>query len=265
MDRLYIIPDRNNIEASLEISEKYGAHFEYNDFFMPGIMDDDNAVSELISFYKELKRSRSKDTLHGAFFDIAVHSQDALIRSVSDKRIRKSMDIASELGVCGVIFHTNIIPNFKDGFYVDGWVTQNAAYWRALASDYPSINIYIENMFDIDPSPIARLMHELDGVPNISLCFDYAHASVFGSQTEIWLTSLLPYASHLHFNDNDGVCDSHLAIGEGVLDYSLIDRAIRSLGITPSVLIETRTPLSQISSIEYLKKNGFYPFENRRD
>ena len=31
MGRLYIIPNRNDIEASLAIAERYDAKFEYND------------------------------------------------------------------------------------------------------------------------------------------------------------------------------------------------------------------------------------------
>lgn len=35
MKSLYIIPDRERIKESLMLGEKYGAHFEYNDFFCP--------------------------------------------------------------------------------------------------------------------------------------------------------------------------------------------------------------------------------------
>lgn len=260
MGRLYIIPNRNDIEASLAIAERYDAKFEYNDFCLPDVLDDDARLAELIAFYKSLPRDRSKDTLHGAFFDVTVHSDDKLIRHVSDLRIRQSMEIACKLGVGGVIFHTNLIPNFKDAFYVDGWVTRNAAYWRALAAEYPQISIYVENMFDSTPDAIARLMQELGDVPNVGVCLDFAHAAVFGENMQAWLDMLLPYAAHLHVNDNDGVCDRHMAIGDGVLDYAPLDRAIKAQGRTPGVLIETKQALDQIQSIEYLRDKGFYPF-----
>ena len=39
--RLYeIIPDSSNIRRSLDLAEKYGAVFEYNDFMLPGYLDD---------------------------------------------------------------------------------------------------------------------------------------------------------------------------------------------------------------------------------
>ena len=37
-----IIPDFDRLSESLELSDRYGAAFEYNDFFMPDILDDEN-------------------------------------------------------------------------------------------------------------------------------------------------------------------------------------------------------------------------------
>ena len=39
--RLYeIIPDIKNISRSLKLAEQYGTVFEYNDFMLPGYLDD---------------------------------------------------------------------------------------------------------------------------------------------------------------------------------------------------------------------------------
>lgn len=260
MGKLYLIPCKHDIEASLEIAQKYDAHFEYNDFYNPDTLDDENAVSELISFYKSLPRDRSHDSLHGVFLDIAIHSSDRLIRQVSDQRIRKSMDIASELGIESVIFHTNLIPHFKNSSYVSGWVEKNAEYWRNLAMEYPALNIYIENMFDDEPDALIRLMEKVSDVANVKACLDYAHANVFGHRSAQWL-ALLPYVAHIHINDNDGISDSHMPLGAGIIDYKPLDHAIRYAHATPTVLIETSRPQDQLQSIEYLKKNGIYPFE----
>ena len=91
MKSLYIIPKRDNIEESLRLSKEYNAYFEYNDFFIPAVLDDEEKKKELISFYKSLPRDRSRDTLHGAFLDVTLHSSDAKIREVSEFRVRQSM------------------------------------------------------------------------------------------------------------------------------------------------------------------------------
>ena len=88
--RLYeIIPDSSNIRRSLDLAEKYGAVFEYNDFMLPGYLDDRAECRRKMIFYKSLGRDCSNDTLHGAFIDISVHSEDSLIRKVSRFRVRQ--------------------------------------------------------------------------------------------------------------------------------------------------------------------------------
>ena len=227
---------------------------------MPDIYDDDARVDALIDLYTALPRDRSLDTLHGAFLDVTVHSADREIRAISDKRIRQSMEIGRRLGVCAVIFHTNLIANFKTQSYIDGWVSKNAAYWRALSAEYPDMKIYIENMFDSDPAPMKALMEALSDLPGVQACFDFAHAAVFSKDVQAWMEAILPYAAHVHINDNDGIADLHLAIGDGVLDISLLDRALAQSGACPGILIEASGAATQERSIQYLKQNGFYPF-----
>jgi sugar phosphate isomerase/epimerase len=263
MSKLYIIPDALHIEESLALAERYGAYFEYNDFYIPEVYENETRVDALIELYKSLPRDRSLDTLHGAFLDVTVHSADSEIRAVSDKRIRQSMDIARRLGACAVIFHTNLIANFKTQSYIDGWISKNAAYWRALSSEYPDTKIYIENMFDSDPTPLKKLMESVSDVPNIRACFDFAHAAVFGNDVKEWADAILPYAEHVHINDNDGVADLHLEIGTGMLDYAPLCRALAESKASPSVLIEMRDASAQARSIEYMQKNHMYPFEKR--
>lgn len=101
MRQLHIIPDRKRIEETLELAEEYHAVFEYNDFFHPAVLDDKKKIDELVSFYIKQPRDRSRDTMHGAFLDITIHSEDSMIRQASGHRIRQSMDIARDMGLRG--------------------------------------------------------------------------------------------------------------------------------------------------------------------
>ena len=83
MGQLYLIPDFKNIGESCTQAEKWNAAFEYNDFFCTDLMDDKEALKKRISFYKAISRDRSKDTLHGAFFDLSVSSEDGRVRELS--------------------------------------------------------------------------------------------------------------------------------------------------------------------------------------
>ena len=48
----HIIPEYENIEKSLEVAKKYNAVFEYNDFFLPSVLDDVKKQKEIIDTYR---------------------------------------------------------------------------------------------------------------------------------------------------------------------------------------------------------------------
>ncbi|MBP3325240.1 MAG: sugar phosphate isomerase/epimerase [Coprococcus sp.] len=260
MRNLYIIPDKNKIEESLTISRKYGAYFEYNDFFEPSVLDDKKKKEELIRFYKQLDRDRSMDTLHGAFYDVTIHSSDSKIRKVSELRVRQSMEIAQKLGIRGVIFHTNIIPNFKVKCYMDGWVEQNTRFYKELLHEYPGIFVFMENMFDNEPDVLMQLADNMKDEKYFGVCFDYAHAAISPTPVSEWIRKLAPYIKHMHINDNDLKVDLHQAVGSGKIDYGEYARLLKEYGVETSVLVEIRGVQEQQVSLEYMKEKVIYPF-----
>ena len=80
-----IIPDFNRREESKKLAEEYHAGFEYNDFFLPGVYEDEAEIKRRIAGYKALGRDRSNDTVHGAFLDVVISSDDAHIAEYSKK------------------------------------------------------------------------------------------------------------------------------------------------------------------------------------
>ena len=72
--RYHIIPKLNQLDKYLELSKKYDLGFEYNEFFIPDILDDEKTLNNIISEYKKL--NRKNDTLHGVLFDIVLDSRD---------------------------------------------------------------------------------------------------------------------------------------------------------------------------------------------
>ena len=93
--RYYGIPDLEHLKEWTAL----GIPFEYDDFMLPGILDDKEEMEKRIKAYLSVDRDRSEDTLHGPFLDITVHSSDPLIRQASDHRIRQVCEIALKLQV----------------------------------------------------------------------------------------------------------------------------------------------------------------------
>lgn len=256
MKKLLIIPKRDNIEESLRLSKEYNANFEYNDFFLPFVLDDEEKKKEIIDFYKSLDRDRSEDTMHGAFLDVTLHSIDDRIREVSELRVRQSMEIAKELGIRGVIFHTNMIANFKDAVYMKKWVDTNAAFYKTLLQEYPGIYVFVENMFDFDPDMLLALAKEMKNEPYFGICLDYAHATISKVEAKKWFEVLKPYIKHMHINDNDLKNDLHMALGTGKINYKELKELLESGEIEPSILVEVSKLEDQEASLVYMKKEG---------
>ncbi len=253
--QLLLIPDKEHIKECLGLADTYGCGFEYNDFFLPDNLDNESWVRDRISFYQKLDNRPKYCTLHGAFFDVMVFSDDARIRQVSDFRVEQSLQIANELGASGVIFHTNYMPNFLNASYRQAWVDKNASYWTKKASEYPSLNIYMENMFDTDYQLLAALGEKMQDIPNFGICFDYAHAHVFGDVNKIedWVKVLAPFVRHIHINDNDFSSDLHLAVGDGTIAWDNFKKYYENYFSEASVLIEV-TGIDKIKkSLEYLQ------------
>ncbi|MCI9077987.1 MAG: sugar phosphate isomerase/epimerase [Lachnospiraceae bacterium] len=260
MGKLYCIPSLRELDSYLGFAERYNAGFEYNDFFIPELLDDGTALDKIIKHYMSVRHDRGSDTMHGAFLDICVNSADSRIFEASDYRVRQCMDIAVKMGLKAVIFHTNYIVNFKLRTYLDSWIDRNEEYWRQILKDYQEQQVYIENMFDDAPGMLKSLAERMADEPRFGVCLDVAHACISGSPVESWYDIISPYVKHIHINDNDGVEDLHNPVGTGIMEWDKFSRWCSGLGKEPSVLVETRGYRHLEESVEYMQKNRIYPF-----
>lgn len=256
MSRFMIIPRIDKLDESLALAREYGFGFEFNDFYSPKVLDDTELTESIIEKYKAAGLP-DYCTSHGDFFDVLVFSEDKYIREISRKRIIQSLETALKIGARSVVFHTNHNPYFIADVYVNSWHRYNEEFWNEILPMYPQLNIYLENMCDSSPKMLADLAKSLCHHKNFGVCFDYAHASVFG-RCDIgqWVTELAPYVKHLHINDNDLESDLHLAVGDGKIDWQRFKEYYFKYFSDKTVLIETSYPETQRRSAEYLKKLG---------
>ena len=255
-----IIPDSKDIDRELVLAAKYGTALEYNDFMNPDQLDDKEYCRQKIVFYKSLGRNMSNDTLHGAFIDLVVQSTDSLIRDASRKRVYQSMEIAQELGVRGVVFHTGLIPNYKDESYMKSWRDGCVRFWRKVLEDFPEQSVYIENMFDMDASGMAALGEAMKDQERFGLCLDYAHAVIFGrgATLENWYQHTAPYVRHMHINDNNRKYDQHRPLGQGSIDWVRFGEILQNHMNPLSVLLEMTGWEAQEKSLEFIQDQGWF-------
>ena len=247
-----IIPDYENVEESVLLAEEYQAAFEYNDFWNPKVYENPEEVKKRIQLYKSLNRSLEEDTLHGVFLDMSIVSKDMLIREYSGKCYRQSMEIANELGVKGVVFHSGLIGNLTVDYYIREWLLQSEAFFRELAILYPDIEIYLENTFEQTPDVLVTLKKRMSDVDRFKLCLDYGHACLSKTDPTEWVLKMAPYIGHMHVNDNDLMNDLHLGVGEGQIDFIRWKQLLEQNGVNTSVLLELNGIEKQRKSLAYM-------------
>lgn len=260
MGQVYITPDRQDLERELALLQEYGGAFEYSDFFLPAVLDDRRRQEEIIESYAKYRTDFSQDTLHGAFYDVCIHSEDSLIREVSVKRVYQSMEIAKRMGLRGVVFHTGLLAGCRIPLYLERWKQENVKFFAKLAQEYPKIQIFMENMFDEDPGEISWLGEALRDVENFGICLDYAHGAVSRCPEARWVESLAPYIRHMHINDNDLKADLHQPVGTGQIDWSRFQDLMMKNHIHSTVLVEVKGYEAHKKSLEYLQQHQIFPF-----
>jgi len=255
MAQFQIIPDLLRPQTSRNLAKRYGLGYEYNDFYDPSVLDDPVELARLISLCQS--DGRPDDcTVHGAFLDVAVFSEDPLIAEISRMRIRQSLEIARRLQARGVVVHSNINPFLTFDGYVRGWLERSAACYGRMLEAYPEIALWVENMFDTDPGPLRQLAERLSVYANFGLCLDYGHAALSATPLREWAAYLGPYIRHVHINDHDGKSDLHLSLGRGCLDWGEFAALRAAFFPAASLLVEVRGEAAQRESLEFLVRMG---------
>lgn len=254
MGHFMIVSKINQLEEHLKLAKEFEVSFELNDFFEPDILDDEIKLNEVIELYK---KSVMPDniTMHGAFYDLAIFSRDKKIRDISYFRMEQCMEIAVKLGVKGIVFHTNYNSKLSDEVYNNYFISSTSDFLKSLLEKYSDINIYIENMFDTTPFILKEISDNLKDYNNFGVCFDWAHAIIYGKSIDIeeWIRILRDYIKHIHINDNDLVNDLHLPVGSGKIDWNLFAKCYEKYFKEHTILIETNEPDDQKRSLEFLK------------
>ena len=257
MTRFYFIPDARNPEATVRFAKEQDAYFEYNDFIFPDMLDDTAGVEERIALYRSLDRDMSKDTMHGAFFDVTVFSYDAKVREISRLRMRQSMEIAKKMGLRGVVFHGNYLPFLKRKQYDANWLSYTEEVLRELAGEYPDTEIYLENMFEDSPELLGVLAERLNDVKNFGICLDYSHALLSSGEGESWFVRLSAFIRHIHVNDHCFDGDVHMVPGEGQTDWKEFFRLKEAYAKDASIHCEVSGLDAARKGIDFLKKNAY--------
>ncbi|MGI6070784.1 MAG: sugar phosphate isomerase/epimerase family protein [Blautia sp.] len=212
--KIYLSQLIDNRSLQRLISE-YNTGIELIDFSVG--MNLDIMETWLASWSRRLKKLGSPPViLHGPFLDLNPVSFEPYVAEAARKRFHQAYKAAVALHADKIIYHTCRVPQTC---LLEGWADSLAAFWNDFLRTHSEIPVAVENVFDEDLEAIASFASQVTA-PNFSLCLDVGHAHYASAHpVQDWLQVLQPWISHLHFHDNHGVTDEHLAIKAGSLPW----------------------------------------------
>lgn len=252
-------PLSTELEQWIKLAQKEDAGFEVMDpFFLSGLGNFGKYQYIAHHYHK----TGMVGSVHGAFIDVNPASGDPAIRELSRQRCRESCEIALALGAENVVFHSSAFP-FLRGAYLENWVACCADFYEALAAEYP-VRLYFENAQDLDPTPLRRLMDKLSS-DRMGVCLDIGHANYSRTPVGQWFDQLGEWIRYLHLSDNLGEFDDHLPLGQGNVNWELVNRSWEALGNDIPVTLETGTLEATKESIAFLRNHQYFGLEGNGD
>jgi sugar phosphate isomerase/epimerase len=154
------------------------------------------------------------------------------IRRASVEVIGQCFSVAAEVNA-GVVVHPGYSAWAEERTRAERQLVVSLGDLTRLGKEY-SVPFYIENMENWDYF-FLKTPDELPLIGNTPLALDVGHAH----QNHCLLEFLSFPAGHYHLHDNNTKEDSHVAIGEGTIDFKPVMKAVQKNTITPVIEVAT--------------------------
>ncbi len=159
--------------------------------------------------------------IHAATVDINIASLNRGIRNESVKQMIECGQYAEKIGAKTITVHPGIIGRNEP--HLRKMALEFATESIGEIIDNTNVEISVENM-PVRGKFLANTVEEIEMIQKTtgcSLTIDTGHGNTCGNLKEMLE---LKNISYCHLNDNDGVKDQHIALGEGTLDLSLLKK-----------------------------------------
>lgn len=185
--------------------------------------------------------------IHAATVDINIASLNKGIRTESIRQMIKCGQYAEDIGAQTITVHPGKIGRNEPR--LRNWALELACESIGEIMDNTNVEISVENM-PVRESFLANKVEELEMIQNetgCSLTIDTGHGNTCNNLEEMLN---LKNISYCHLNDNDGIKDQHITLGDGTLNLNLLKKI-------DTAIIELNNFDNILKSQSVLKENGF--------
>ncbi|MCB2148669.1 MAG: sugar phosphate isomerase/epimerase [Deltaproteobacteria bacterium] len=166
------------------------------------------------------------------------------LRRASVTEMRRSLDVAVDLGAKKVVLHPSMAGGM--GAFVLDTVKGYAFDFLSEMVDAAhclDVMICLENMFPrnrlgVEPDDFEEIFTTF---PSLKMTLDTGHAHIDdrrGRRLKGLVSRFEKRIGHLHFSDNQGKLDDHLAVGQGTVNFAELVRRLKGAGYDDTVTLE---------------------------
>lgn len=159
--------------------------------------------------------------IHAATVDINIASLNKGIRAESVKQMIQCSQYAEKINAKTITVHPGIIGRNEPR--LRNWALEIAVESVGEIIDNTNVEISVENM-PVRGKFLGNTVEEIEMIQEAtgcSLTIDTGHGNTCGNLEEMLS---LKNISYCHLNDNDGIKDQHITLGEGTLDLNLLKK-----------------------------------------
>ena len=211
-------------------------------------MDPPKAHHRMLTAQRSRIRQALKDSGMGLVCHLPTFVSPAdlteSIRRASVAEMRRSLEVAAELGTEKVVLHPSRAGGM--GVFVLDTVKQYTfdflADMTAAARDV-GVTICLENMFPrnrlgVEPDDFEGIFSRFD---ELKLTLDTGHANIDdrrGERLKALVNRFGGRIGHLHFSDNHGKRDDHLAVGAGQVNFADLVQRLGDIAYDDTLTLE---------------------------
>jgi len=214
---------------------------------------------------EEIGSSGISLAVHAPFTSLNVAALNPGIRRESVRQHKAAVDLCADLSGSAVIMHNGeyvyserLRDKASRAFQMQWDLNLESITEICGHAEKRGVTLCLENI-GFEPEHMDRGVDDLlkikEKVPALSFCLDIGHARL-NDELEYAISRLRPYTRHIHFTDNMGKRDDHLAIGEGNFDYTpYLDYFRNFEGIMTLEVVNIGTdPAPAVNSKKYVEK-----------
>lgn len=185
-------------------------------------------------------------SVHGPMFDLNLTSENASVRQTALSELKQAIEIGAEIQADHVIIDPGVcLYSIFDKRQAQRRAIEAISELQQHAKKYGQ-PIAIENIGHkgtelFDQAAFCNLLDHFSDTEMLGLVLDTGHAHLNHWNIPEVIHKTNDQLLAIHLNDNDGVTDNHLAIGDGTIDWTPVFKALQHVPDSCRFILEYNT------------------------